>query len=225
MMRSWGNRSDTFVCDEPLYAHYLKQTEVDHPGREEVIAAHETDWRNVVDWLTGPIPGGKAVFYQKHMTHHLLPEIERGWLDGLTHCFLIRDPREMLTSLIEHLPCPRFEDTGLPQQLDLVRHVQEKSRQLPPIVDARDVLEAPEPMLRKLCGAVSVPFEQSMLSWQAGRRDTDGVWAKYWYESVERSTGFQPYRAKHEKVPVAFLPLLEQCMDCYLQLHALRMQR
>lgn len=225
MMRSWGNRADTFVCDEPLYAHYLKQTGIDHPGREEVISSHQTDWRKVVEWLAGPIPEGKAVFYQKHMSHHLLPNIERGWLDQLTHCFLIRDPREMLTSLLAHLPQPRLEDTGLPQQLELVRFVQKSTARVPPIIDARDVLEAPRPMLELLCEAVGLPFEEAMLRWPAGRRVTDGIWAKYWYEAVERSTGFQPYRPKHETVPITFQPLLKQCMDCYAELRALRIHR
>src|SRR6187401_3489323 len=88
MMRSWGNRSDTVVCDEPLYAHYLNATRKPHPGLQEVIAAGETDWRKVADYLTGPIPGEKRVWYQKHMTHHLLPEVSRDWLGLVTNCFL-----------------------------------------------------------------------------------------------------------------------------------------
>jgi len=224
MMRSWGNRADTFVCDEPLYAHYLKATGIEHPGRDEVIAYHESDWRKVVAWLTGPIPEGKAIFYQKHMSHHLLLNIERSWLDTLTHCFLIRDPREMLTSLLEHLPNPTLNDTGLPQQLELVHHVQERNGRTPPIVDARDVLTAPRRMLELLCDAVGVAFDEAMLSWPAGRRATDGIWAKHWYEAVERSTSFQPYRAKRETVPAEFTSLLEQCMECYSKLYAWRLR-
>ena len=116
MLRSWGNRQDTFVCDEPLYAHYLEQTGLDHPGAREVIEHHETDWRKVVRWLTGPVPEGRRLFYQKHMAHHLLPDIGREWLTDLTHCFLIREPREMLTSLIRKTTQPTLEDTRLPQQ-------------------------------------------------------------------------------------------------------------
>ena len=225
MMRAWGNRSDTVVCDEPLYAHYLKQTGIDHPGREEVIARHETDWRKVVQWLTGPVPEAKAVFYQKHMSHHLLPEIEREWLAGLTHCFLIRDPREMLMSLLEHLPRPRLEDTGLPQQVELVHFVEQHAGRIPPIVDARDILESPGPMLELLCEAVGLPFEPAMLSWAPGPRATDGVWAKYWYEAVQRSSGFQPYRPKQLTVPSDLGPLLKRCMECYEELHALRIHQ
>jgi hypothetical protein len=224
MMRSWGNRPDTVVCDEPLYACYLRATGVEHPGREEVIAHHESDWRTVVASLIGPILDGKAIFYQKHMAHHLLPEIDRGWIAELTHAFLIRDPREMLTSLIKHLARPRLEDTGLPQQMELVGYVRQRTGQMPPIIDARDVLEAPRSMLERLCRAVGVAFDEAMLHWPPGRRATDGIWAKYWYEAVEQTTGFQHYGPKDEAVPEPFLPLLDQCMELYEPLHAWRLK-
>ncbi len=222
MMRSWGSRADTVVCDEPLYAHYLVKTTVDHPGREEVIAHDETDWRKVARSLTGPIPDGKTVFYQKHMAHHLLPDIERDWLGDLTHCFLIRDPRAMLTSLIKNLPAARFEDTGLPQQLELFEHLVAGGG-APPVLDSRDVLENPRRLLGLLCDAVGVPFDDAMLSWPAGPRATDGVWARYWYHAVNESTGFAPYRPKNEAVPAELEPLLEQCMVCYEALYARRL--
>ncbi|MCH7813340.1 MAG: HAD family hydrolase [Planctomycetes bacterium] len=224
MLRSWGNRPDTFVCDEPLYAHYLLETGLDHPGRDEVIAQHEADWRKVAAWLTGPIPEGKAIFYQKHMAHHLLPGIERDWLDRLTHCFLIREPEEMLTSLIKHWPNPTLADTGLPQQVEITRFVQDRTGQTPPIIDARDVLEHPRVMLPRLCEAVGIDFCEGMLSWPPGGRKTDGIWAKHWYGAVEKSTGFAPYKRKGEKVPPRFSPLLADCVDCYQELHALRLR-
>lgn len=224
MLRSWGNRPDTFVCDEPLYAHYLVQTGLDHPGREEVITHHEPDWRKVVEWLTGPIPEGKPIFYQKHMAHHLLPAIERDWLPKLTHCFLIRDPREMLTSLIKHLPSPVLQDTGLPQQVEIMEFVEGTTGKTPPIVDARDVLENPRRMLERLCDAVGVGFTDVMLNWPEGRRKTDGIWAKQWYKAVERSTEFQPYRSKKEAVPERFQDLLAKCVKYYGELHERRLR-
>lgn len=228
MMRSWGNRAETFVTDEPLYAHYLLKTGLPHPGAEEVIAHHETDWRKVVAWLTGDLPAreaasGRLIWYQKHMTHHLLPEIDRGWLDRLTHAFLIRDPREMLTSLIKNVPNPTIRDTGLPQQVEIFEHVWRSGGRPPPVVDSRDVLENPKHMLTKLCAALDVPFDDAMLQWPAGSRETDGVWAKHWYASVERSTTFEPYQPKNETLPAGFDDLLAECMHCYQQLHAVRL--
>lgn len=224
MMRSWGNRADTYVCDEPLYAHYLQKTGFDHPGRDEVIAHHEVDWRIVVDWLTGSIPEGKTVFYQKHMAHHLLPNIERDWLVKLTHCYLIRDPREMLTSLIRHLPNPSFEDTGLPQQIELVRFMKDQTGHVPLIIDASDLLRNPRSMLTQLCAEIGVTFSDSMLTWPAGRRETDGIWAKHWYEAVEKSTGFRPYQPKDVTVPSEYDTLLAKCIESYQELYEQRLQ-
>ncbi|RMG42121.1 MAG: HAD family hydrolase [Planctomycetota bacterium] len=223
MMRSWGNRGDTIVCDEPFYAFYLKATGKPHPGAEEVIRHHETDWRKVVAWLTGPIPGGKDIFYQKQMTHHLLPEIDRRWLLKVTNCFLIRDPREMLTSYLKIVPNPTDEDTGYPQQLEIFRFVRERTGKTPPVLDTRDVLQNPERMLRALCEALDVPFQEAMLSWPPGLRETDGVWAPYWYKEVLTSTTFRPYRPKPDQVPPQFHDLWERCQAIYDELYQYRL--
>lgn len=223
LLRSWGNRSDTAVCDEPLYAHYLAQTGKDHPGAAEVIAHHEPDWRKVVRWLTGPVPDGKPIFYQKQMAHHLLPGIERDWLDRVTNCFLIRDPREMLTSLAHKLERPLLEDTGLPQQVEIFEQVRARTGRTPPVIDAKDVLLDPERLLRLLCDALGVAFRHDMLHWPSGTRPTDGVWAKHWYENVEASTGFGPYRPKSEPVPDHLFEIHEHCRECYDRLAAERL--
>ena len=214
LLRSWGNRADTVVVDEPLYAHYLANTDVDHPGREEVLAAHEADWRRVVDTLTAPLPAGKTISYQKHMAHHLLPSVGREWLDDVTSAFLIRDPREMLPSLAQVLANPRLEDTGLPQQVALYQRLRDRGED-PAVVDARDVLQAPEAVLRVLCEHLAVPFDDRMLSWPAGPRDTDGVWARWWYDAVTASTGFAPYEPSTKPLRDDLRPLLDECMDHY----------
>lgn len=224
MMRAWGNRPDTVVCDEPLYACFLEKTGRQHPGREEVLRRHERDWRKAAAWLTGPIPGGKRIFYQKHMAHHLLPEIEREWLAGLTHAFLIRDPREMLLSLTVNLPDATLADTGLPQQVELFDWVRARTGATPPVLDARDVLQDPRRLLTRLCEAVNVPFSEAMLSWPPGPRDTDGVWAPYWYAAVERSTGFEPYRPREGELPERFRELHSECCGHYDRLWKERLE-
>lgn len=215
MMRSWGNRADTVVVDEPLYAHYLKVTRAPHPGIDEIIASQDADWRKVAAFLTGPVPGGKSIFFQKQMAQHLLPEIGRDWLSKLTHVFLIRDPQEMLTSLMKVLPEPRLEDTGLPQQVELFERVKRETGTIPPVFDAKDILDAPEPMLRRMCESVGVAFDPAMLSWPAGPRETDGVWAKYWYGAVVKSTGFRPFQPKNEPVPERLRPVYKRCAELY----------
>lgn len=191
LMRSWGNREDTLVVDEPFYAHYLQVTGIDHPGRDEVIASQPTDWRVVAERLHGPLPPGIEVHYQKQMAHHLLPGMGRGWLDGLTHAFLVRDPRPMIASLGEKLSGFELEATGLPQQVEIFEHVIAREGRIPPVIDSADLLADPERTLRALCEALGVPFSDRMLWWPAGRRATDGVWARHWYDRVEASTGFE----------------------------------
>lgn len=224
LLRSFGARADTAVCDEPLYAHYLLATGAPHPGREEVIAAHETDWRRVAAWLTGPVPGGQRIFYQKHMAHHLLPRIERGWLDALTHAFLIRNPAEMLASLVRVTPGAGLTDTGLPQQAELFERVAARTGEAPPVIDARDVLADPPGVLAALCLRLGIPWDPAMLGWEAGPRKTDGVWAKHWYTAVEASTGFAAPRAKSPPLPAELRALRDLCMPYYERLaeHRLR---
>jgi hypothetical protein len=219
MMRAWENRKDTVVCDEPFYAHYLKETGVGHPGREEVFASQESDWRKVVEQLTGPIPRGRAIYYQKHMAHHLLPRMGREWLRKLRNAFLIRDPREMITSLIKVTPDITVEDTGLPQQVELLEALGGGL----PVLDARDVLENPRGMLVALCEGLGVPFDEAMLLWPPGPRDTDGVWAKYWYAAVEKSTGFQEYRPKSDSVPARLEAVYNECRRHYDRLYERRL--
>ena len=223
MMRAWENREDCFVCDEPLYAHYLTRTGLDHPGAAEVIAHHETDWRKVVEGLTGPIPEDRTVYYQKHMAHHLLPHIDREWLDSLTHVFLIREPAEMVSSYLVRRPKMSLEDTGLPQQWEIFERIGEAHGAAPPVIDSRDVLEQPRVVLDALCGRLGLEFSDRMLCWKTGRRATDGVWAKHWYDAVEASTGFQPYEPKSVSIPDEFRALIEECKGYYSRLHAHRL--
>ena len=130
MMRAWENRPDTTVIDEPFYAHYLTATGSDHPGRDEVIAAYEADWRKIVDHLTGPVPGGKPVFYQKHMTHHMLPEMDEAWLDGLANVFLIRDPRAVIASYVKKRGTATADDIGIARQKELFETVRRPQRKV-----------------------------------------------------------------------------------------------
>jgi sulfotransferase family protein len=224
MMRAWENRGDCAVVDEPLYAHYLAQTGLDHPGREEVIAAGETDWRKVAARLTGPPPDGKPIWYQKHMTHHLLPHIGRAWLGELTHAFLIRDPREVLLSYIKTRPNVTAEDIGVVQQLEIFEYVQRVCGVTPPVIDAGEFLQAPEVQLRALCDRLSIAFTPRMLSWPSGARASDGVWAPYWYDAVVRSTGFEPYRVHEREVPPVFRDVIDAAMPAFKALFAQRMR-
>ena len=223
LMRSWDARADTCVCDEPLYAHYLEVTGVEHPGRSEILDACETDWRKVVAQLTGPVPDGKSIYYQKHMAHHILPGMIGDWIHALTSGFLIRDPREMLISLARVVEDPKLTDTGLPQQNMLFDLVTEQQGRQPPVIDARDVLDDPATMLLQLCKAFEVSYSDAMLSWEPGGRETDGIWARHWYAGVHASTGFRAYEAPTDELPDRLRALYDECLPYYESLYRHRL--
>jgi hypothetical protein len=224
LMRSFGSRPDTWVHDEPLYAHYLAVTGLPHPMAAEIIERDESDWRTVVARLTGPVPGGRAVFYQKHMAHHLLEGMPRDWIGSLTNVFLIRDPRGMLPSLLRIVPGSGLLDTGLPQQLELFTQETRRTGSTPPVIDSADLLRDPEGVLKALCGALGIPFDTAMLTWPSGLRPTDGCWAEAWYGNALKSTGFAPNRETPAQLADEHLELLAECQELYEQLapHRLR---
>ena len=223
LMRSWGSRRDTAVIDEPFYARYLKKTGKLHPGSQLIVTQSPTDAYKIIEALTGAIPQGKSIFYQKQMTHHLLPDIDRGWIESVTNCFLIRDPAEVITSYIKKQGDPSFEDLGFGQQLEIFEWIVRRTISICPVIDAGDVLKNPERILRLLCQAIGVAFDPAMLSWQPGFHETDGIWAKYWYGEVAKTTSFQPYRPHHEPVPERFRKIHDRCLECYEKLYQYRL--
>jgi hypothetical protein len=190
MMRSFENRPDCTVIDEPFYAAYLAETGVLHPMRDEVLASQPTDWRRVVTTLLGPVPNGRQIFYQKHMTHHMLDSIGRTWTAQCRNAFLIRPPEHVLISYRSRRDTVTLEDIGYRQQAELFDAECDRLGTAPPVIDAEDLVANPPGLLQVLCDAVKIPFRPEMLRWPAGPRATDGVWAPAWYGAVEQSTCF-----------------------------------
>lgn len=222
MMRSFGSRADCVVVDEPFYAFYLERTGIDHPVRDEVLASQSTDWREVVAGLTGELPGAPAVFYQKQMVHHLLDEVDRGWMTGARHAFLIRDPRRMLASYAKKREAVTLDDLGLRQELELFEWLRAETGATPPVLDGHDVRAEPERVLGALCEAVGVPFDAAMLRWEPGPRATDGVWAPHWYDAVLRTTCFEPETAPVPELPPALEAIAREAQPYYEALQAHR---
>jgi len=224
LMRSWGNRPDTLVCDEPLYAHYLLKTGAPHPGADEVIRSHEADWRKVVAWLTGPVPEGRAVFYQKHMTHHMLPGFDRRWILEIVNAFLIRDPARVLASYARKWETVSLRDIGIVEQWELFKLVADAKGSPPVVIDADDVLRDPRLALGQLCRALGIDFSEAMLSWPSGAKCYDGVWGRHWYNAVHASTGFErPADRPDEALPPDLQRISEEATPVYQRLHAHRL--
>ena len=194
MMRAFENRSDTAVVDEPFYGAYLASTGLGHPMRDAVLAAQPTDWRAVVDRLMGPVPGGRPVFYQKHMTHHMLADFGLDWMAGCKNAFLIRPPEQVLASYTAKRAEVSLADIGFVRQAELFAREADRLGAAPTVIETANVLANPRAALTVLCAALGIAFSDAMLSWPAGPRQTDGVWAPAWYDAVERSTGFEAPR-------------------------------
>ncbi len=221
LMRAWGNRGDCAVSDEPLYAAYLAETGLDHPGRDEIVAQGQTDWREVVSALTGPVPGGQPIWYQKHMAHHLLPSMQREWIHQLANVLLIREPEAVVASYLKSRATVTPEDIGLPQQAMLFDELAERHGKAPIVIDADVFLRSPHTQLQRLCDALGVPFSDRMLQWPAGPRDSDGIWAPYWYAAVWKSTGFEPWAARRVHLEGEALRVAQACRPAYERLRGL----
>lgn len=217
LMYSFAQRPDTAVVDEPLYGHYLKTTGAQHPGRDELLSVLETDSDKII---SETILGyeGKPVFFIKNMAHHLTG-LDDAFLEKLTNLLLIRDPREMLPSLVNQIPCPVLRDTGLDQQLALFKNLVAADKPTF-IFDSKDLLLNPEGMLKEFCRFVGIPFYQEMLRWRPGPRPEDGAWAPYWYHNVHQSTGFAKYEPKDEKMRPDLQPLMDESVAIYEELYS-----
>lgn len=199
MMRSFENRPDCAVVDEPFYAAYLAETGLDHPMRDEVLAAQPTDWRAVAEGLAAA--GGDLV-YEKHMAHHMLPGFGLGWVKDCRNAFLIRDPAEVLASYVAKRGEVTLDDIGIVQQRAIFEREADRLGKAPPVVRGADVTADPRGTLSRLCEALGIGFSDAMLNWPAGARDSDGVWAPAWYDSVWKSTGFStPERTAYPPLP------------------------
>jgi hypothetical protein len=217
LMYSFAQRADTRVVDEPLYAHYLRSSGADHPGRAEVLAAQENDGAKVVRDVV--LAGcDRTVLFQKHMAHHLVA-LDRAFLRRTVNVLLVRDPAEVVLTLRHQIAKPTLRDVGIRAQAELLAELRAMGQE-PAVLDAKEVLADPEGVLRELCRRVALPWEPAMLAWPAGPRPFDGVWAPHWYQNVHRSTGFDRWRPKTEAPPPQLAEVIAECRPWYATLLA-----
>ncbi len=221
LMRSWENRPDTTVIDEPLYAHYLAETGLDHPARDEIIEAGPARVEDAIARCLAPLPVDVGVSYQKHMSHHLLPDLDRSWLAEVRNLILIRDPIRVLASYTQVRSEVTLAEIGLPQQIELAEVAEL-------IIDADDFLTDPERHQRSVCNHLGLDFDPAMLRWPAGPRPSDGCWAPHWYRSVEASTGFRAApsagRGRIDELDKALQPMAAEAVTLYERLATERLR-
>lgn len=220
LMYAFAARPDCAVSDEPFYAAYLAATGLDHPMRDQVIASQPTDPATVATHCTGPNPDGQPHWYQKHMTLHMIPAFDRGFLHRLTNVFLIRHPARVIASYAKKREAPTLADIGFLQQADLFDQIADHLGQAPLVVSAEDIRADPAQTLIRLCAALHLPFTDRMLHWPAGPKPYDGVWAPHWYNAVHRSTGFEDPEGPLPDLPPAYAGLADQALPAYHRLAA-----
>lgn len=215
MMYAFAARGDCAVWDEPFYAAYLAATGIDHPMADQVIAAGQPDPAKVAAECLGPNPQGKPLWYQKHMTLHMIPSFDRGFLDGLTNVFLIRHPARVIASYSKKRERPTLADIGFVQQAELFDRVADHLGAAPPVVDSAAIRANPRQALQGLCARMGISFTDSMLHWPAGPKPYDGVWAPHWYNAVHASTGFDEPEGALPELPAEYRALVDQAIPYY----------
>jgi hypothetical protein len=220
MMRSFGSRADTIVSDEPFYGAYLKATGDDQPMKDAVIASMDCDWHSVARTMSGA--AARPIWYQKHMAHHMEGPVGIVDLAAHIHAFLIRDPARVAASYAAKRVAVRPDHLGVARQRQYFDREADRLGQAPPVIDSADILADPATMLTALCAALGIAFDSAMLHWPPGRRDTDGIWASHWYESVEASTGFGGPETRPTALDAEAQAVADACRTDYDYLSAYR---
>jgi len=220
MMYSFAARGDCAVWDEPFYAAYLAATEAEHPMRDRIIAANEVAPEQIALSCLGPIPQAQSLFYQKHMTLHMVPQFDRSFIQGLTNVFLIRHPAHVVASYVKKREGPNLADIGFLQQAELFDLVADQTGRAPLVVDSSTVRSDPKQALSRLCAGLGIGFTEKMLRWPAGPKPYDGIWAPHWYNAVHASTGFGDPEGPIPDLPANYQRLVDQALPFYERLAA-----
>ncbi len=214
MMYAFGNRADFAIWDEPFYAPYLAKTDADHPMAAQITTTYETDPAIVAQRCIDTIPRQKPHFYMKHMPHHMIDGFPLDWTRDCVNIHLIRHPAHVIASYGAKRADITDDDIGFRQQSTLYDQIGGL------VIDSADIRQDPENMLKNLCMAINLPFDPAMLSWPAGPRNDDGIWAAHWYSAVHKSTGFAGKEGPLPDLSGRDLALLENALPYYEKLAA-----
>ena len=217
LMRSFENRNDTKVIDEPFYAYYLKKTQLDHPMKSEIINYYPTSQMQILKQITFQTQNNQ-IFYQKHMTHHIIKNTRLDWLNKGYNCFLIRHPAKVINSYIKKNNLLSIDDIGFKKQFEIFNMIKkDKIKYL--VVNADTILQDPLKTLKKLCKILKIRFTKKMLSWPTGKRSSDGIWSTVWYKNVELSNTFSKYKKEKYYIPKKYNDIYEESLKYYNEMN------
>lgn len=214
LMRSWSSRKDTYVTDEPFYAYYLKETKLKHPMHNEIIKKYSSNYNEIVTYLTNEIPQKKKIWYQKHMSHHILNLEKIDWIKNCENCILLRHPKEVINSYSIKNKLNSVEELGYPQQYEIVNFLKKINKSFT-VIDSSELLNNPEKVLSAWCKKINIKFDKSMLSWEKGYHSNDGIWRKCWYDNVIKTNRFQKYEKKDITIENQYDSIYNESMEYY----------
>ncbi len=214
LMRSWSSRDDTFVIDEPFYAYYLSKTQLKHPMFHEIINHYSCNYNEIVKNLLGKIPDDKKIYYQKHMAHHLIDLNKIDWIKKCENCFLIRHPKEVIHSYTAKNNLNSIEELGYPQQYAIIQLLKKANKSFV-VIESSELLDNPRITLMNWCKKINIKFNRSMLNWEKGNHENDGIWWKHWYDNVIKSTSFQKNSKKDITIENKYDSIYNESMNYY----------
>ena len=218
LMRSWSSRNDTYVSDEPFYAHYLKEKDLKHPMYKDIIDYYPTDYNQIVKNLTSEIPHGKKIWYQKHMAHHLIDSNNINWIKDFDNCILIRHPKDVINSYIKKNALKHINELGYPQQYEIIRYLNNIGKKFI-VIDSNILLKSPKKILSNWCKRIDLKFDKSMLKWTKGNHPQDGIWWKHWYNNVITTTHFQKFPSNVNRLDEKYKSIYDEALDYYNKLY------
>ena len=213
LMRSFENRKDTEVYDEPFYAYYLSKTNLDHPMKKEIIEHYPVSQNRIIENITSVTKKNK-IFYQKHMTHHIIKNTKINWISEGYNCFLIRHPAKVINSYIKKNTLKNIDDIGYKKKFEIFQKIRNKKLKFT-VINADSILKNPKKLLSKFCKELNIRFTKKMLSWPKGKRKSDGIWSKIWYKNVELSNTFTPFKEEKINVPNKYLGIYKESLKYY----------
>ena len=217
LMRSFENRKDTYVLDEPFYAYYLKKTGLNHPMKKEIINHYPVSQKKIIKLITSK-PENEKIFYQKHMTQHIIKNTNLDWIRNGYNCFLISHPAKVINSYIKKNSLRNIDDIGFKKQFKIFNKVKKNNLNFI-VINADNILINPNKTIKKLCKLLKIKFSKKMLSWPKGKRSSDGIWSKVWYKNVELSNTFSKYRKEKINVPKKYKKIYEESLKYYNQMN------
>ena len=217
LMRSFENRKDTYVIDEPFYSYYLKKTGLMHPMNKEIIKNYPYSENKILKLITSK-PKNQQIFYQKHMTHHILKNTKLNWIKKGYNCFLIRHPAKVINSYIKKNSIKSIDDIGFKKQFEIFNKIKKNKLKFT-VVNADNILQNPNKTMKKLCKLLKIRFSKKMLTWPKGKRSSDGIWSQVWYKNVESSNTFSKYKKEKISVPRKYNKIYEESLKYYNQMN------